>query len=208
MESATSVDADLLRKKTAEAVKRHKASWVELGQFLYSIHHDKLFKSWGYLTFEAYVNKELRLKSATAGKLLKSYQFLEKEEPRFVKQAVSDEEEDVAKPVPHYESVNLLRLARQNKNITPAEFADIREAVLVKAQEPQEVRSQVKKILAESIDEDSEEAARNRKKSKLRRLISLLSGAKRELESEGMVPKFLIKQIDDLTQKLEDQLGE
>ena len=77
------VDAgkDALRNKTLDAAKRHKASWIELGQYLYAIYKDKYYKDWGYLTFEAYCGKEINVKLSTASKLLKSYDFLEKEEP-------------------------------------------------------------------------------------------------------------------------------
>ncbi|MBU3759573.1 MAG: hypothetical protein FGM27_06540, partial [Candidatus Omnitrophica bacterium] len=51
--------SDALRQKTIETAKRHKASWIELGQYLFTIHRDKAFKSWGFLSFETYCVKEL-----------------------------------------------------------------------------------------------------------------------------------------------------
>ncbi len=39
---------ETLREKTAETAKRHKASWIQLGQYLFSIHKDKLYKAWGF----------------------------------------------------------------------------------------------------------------------------------------------------------------
>ncbi|MFA6601007.1 MAG: hypothetical protein WC352_07620 [Candidatus Omnitrophota bacterium] len=203
-----SVDSEVLRQKAAEAVRAHKASWFSLGQYLYTIHRDKLFREWSFLTFEAYCAKELRLKLATAQKLLKSYHFLEKEEPRFIKEAVSEEEDDLKKPVPNYESVNLLRLARENKNIEPADFAELREEVLIKAREPKDIKTKVKELLAAGEDTESEEAKQSRRKARIKRLVSLLVGAQRELASDGTVPKYLLKQIDDLRQKLEDQLSD
>src|SRR3989338_8674077 len=81
MAMAVEAGKESLRQKTQEAAKRHKASWIELGQFLLTIHKDKLYKEWGYLVFETYCKKELGIKETTAAKLLKSYSFLEKEEP-------------------------------------------------------------------------------------------------------------------------------
>jgi hypothetical protein len=206
MSSQAAVESETLRKKAVEAVRQHKASWVELGQYLFTISRDKLFKTWGYLTFEAYCGKELRLKLTTAQKLLKSYQFLEKEEPRFVKEAVSEDEEDLKKPVPNYESVNLLRLARENKNIAPEDFAELREEVLLKARDPKEVKTKMKELLAESAGEETEEVKQSRRRTRIKRLISLLMGARRELQDDNSVPKYLLTQIDDLKKKLEDQL--
>ena len=196
---------DTLRQKTLETAQRHKASWIELGQYLFSIHKDKLFKTWGYLTFETYCKKELRLKETTAAKLLKSYFFLEKEEPRLAS-AERFMEEDAPKAVPHYESVNLLRLAKENKNLTTSDFADIRESVINHAKEPKEVRAQVKKLLSEHETKEPAEVRRTRRNAAIRRLVTMLSSTKRELESEGLIPGYLIKQMSELASKLEDQI--
>ncbi len=205
MALAVETGKDSLRQKTQEAAKRHKASWIELGQYLLTIHKDKLYKEWGYLAFETYCKKELGIKETTAAKLLKSYSFLEKEEPRLAS-VERYLEEDAPKAVPHYESVNLLRLAKENKSLTTSDFADLREAVINKAKEPKEVRAQVKQILLEREPKDPVEVRRTRRNAAIRRLVTLLSSTKRELESEGLLPAYLIKQINDLAAKLEDQI--
>ncbi len=194
-----------LRQKTQDAAQRHKASWIELGQYLFTIHKDKLYKEWGYLVFETYCKKELGIKETTAAKLLKSYSFLEKEEPRL---ASSEHfmEDDAPKAVPHYESVNLLRLAKENKNLTTSDFADLRESVIQHAKEPKEVRAHVKKLLSEREVKDPAEVRRTRRNAAIKRLVTMLSSTKRELESEGLLPAFLIKQINELAAKLEDQI--
>ena len=205
MAIAVAAGKDSLRQKTLEAAKRHKASWIELGQFLFTINKDKLYKEWGYLVFETYCKKELGIKETTAAKLLKSYAFLEKEEPslasteRFM-------EEDAPKDVPHYESVNLLRLAKENKNLTTNDFADLRESVIRHAKEPKEVRAQVKKLLSDREVKDPAEVRRTRRNTAIKRLVTMLSATKRVLESEGLLPAYLIKQISELAAKLEDQI--
>lgn len=208
MVTTVSMESETLRKKTLEVAKRHKASWIELGQYLYTVYKDKHFREWGFLTFDAYCAKELHLRQATAMKLLKSYYFLEKEEPRFVKEAMSEEEEAADKRVPSYESVNLLRLARENSEISAEDFSDLRQAVLVQAKEPKEVRTQVKKILEETAGEETTEERDRRRNSRIKRMVSFLTTLKREMESDDLLPKYLIKQIDELRQKLEDQIKE
>ncbi|MBI4971023.1 MAG: hypothetical protein HZC17_04190 [Candidatus Omnitrophica bacterium] len=205
MNRQVSTDKDSLREKTLEVTKRHKASWVELGQYLYSIYHDKMYKDWGFLSFEAYCWKELRLKQPTAMKLLKSYYFLEKEEPKFLNEASSPE--TAPREIPNYESVNLLRLAKENKSVTESDYRDLREVVIEKASEPKEVRAQVKKIIAEQEEEKNPaEVRKSRRNSAIKRLITVLASAKRQLASENLIPEHLVKQIDALTAKLEDQL--
>ena len=195
---------DELRVKTVEIAKKHKSSWIELGQHLFSIYKNKLYKEWGYQAFETYCRKELGIKDTTASKLLKSYSFLEKEEPRIVKPEFSQEENP--RKIPDYEAVNLLRLAKDNKNIPVGDFAELRQEVLNEGKEPKEIRAQVKKILDAQKPKDTPEAKDQKRNSVLRRLIGFLNGAKTQLQEEDLVPDFLLKQIEALTAKLEDQL--
>jgi len=195
---------DELRDKTLDVARRHKASWIELGQYLFSISKNKLFKEGGYLSFAAYCVKELKIREATASKLLKSYMFLEKEEPRMVKPEYMAEEEP--KKIPDYESVNLLRLAKQNQHIPVQEFAELRHDVLDEAKEFKDVRAKVKTIVQEHKDKDAPEAQEVKRNSVIKRLIGFLNGARTQLESENLVPDYVIKQIETLTSKLEDQL--
>ncbi|MFH0840129.1 MAG: hypothetical protein V1883_03840, partial [Candidatus Omnitrophota bacterium] len=67
------MDENSLRYQILEKVKNFKISWISLGQALYSVWKDKLYKEWGYMTFEAYTAKEIGIKKQTAMKLLRSY---------------------------------------------------------------------------------------------------------------------------------------
>ncbi len=198
------METEKLRQKTLDVARRHKTSWIELGQYLFSIYKDKLYKNWGFLDFEIYCRKELSIKETTAAKLLKSYHFLENEEPRLVLAPAN--EEVSPRVIPNYESVNLLRLAKQNKNLTTEDFADLRASVLTACKEPKEIRAQVKKIVAEREDRDPAEEKRSKRNSLIKRLVGLLSSAKKEFESQSLLPAYLLKQMSDLSQKLEDQL--
>ncbi len=198
---------DNLRNKVLDIAKKHKSSWIELGQCLYSVHKDKLFKSWGFMTFEAYCLKDLGLKQPTAAKLLKSYYFLEKEEPAMI--SAQKNEDAPAATVPHYESVNLLRLAKENEKIPAPELQKIRNAVLVAAKEPKEVRAQVKKIIDDfNRPDDPAEAKRMKRNSAIKRVVSVLQMAKKELEQERLLPEYLVKQMGELLEKLKDQVEE
>ncbi len=201
------IEKDGLREKALEIARQHKASWIQLGQYLHTIYKEKLYKKWGFLAFETYCRKELGVKETTASKLLKSYSFLEQEEPRIVKSEFADEESPNG--IPHYESVNLLRLAKENKKIRTEDFADLRQAVLGAAKEPKEIRAQVKKILLEgSGGKSPAELRRARRNTVIKRLVSFLGNVKKELETEKLLPDYLLKQLADLSRKLEDQIEE
>ncbi len=201
------IDNEQLRKKTAEIARKHKASWIEFGRYLHPIYQNKLYKAWGFLTFEGYCKSELGIKEATAGKLLKSYRFLENEEPQLVKEPFAEDRQ--VKAIPNYEAVNILRLAKQNQNITAQDFAKLRSAVLENNQEPKELRSKVKAILAERTEEEKDPAdvRRLRRNASIKRVVTFLTNMKKELESDNLLPPYLLKQISELAAKLEDQLA-
>lgn len=195
---------DSLREKTLLVAKRHKASWIELGQYLYAIYKDKHYRAWGHLTFETYCMKELRLKEATALKLIKSYSFLETEKPELAKNSRSPEE---IERVPQYEAVNVLRLASNNKNLTPQNVYSLKKAVFESEKDAKEVKAQVKTMLAEREDDrEPQEIKRSRRNAIIKRLVSSLSNAKKEFESERLLPGYLLEQMGSLISKLEDQL--
>ena len=106
-----------------ESAKRFKSSWVELGERLINVNENKLYREWGYVSFEEYCAKEVRIKKPTALKLTRAYRFLEKEEP----QLLARKEE--LRPLPDYRSVDLLSQA-QDKGLADEPFQELRKAVL------------------------------------------------------------------------------
>jgi len=195
-----------LRESTLEAAKRHKASWLDFGRHLHAVFKDNYFRDWGYMSFDTYCVKELGIKRTTAIKLLKSYRFIEDEEPEMVRKEQAGEIQEAK--IPNYETVNLLRLAKSNKELDEDDYKEIRESVITKASEPKEVRAQVKRLLIQKKDEGKapDEIRREHRNGKIRRLVGMLYSAKRDFESESTVPQYLIKELITLTEKLEDQL--
>ncbi|MDP3804419.1 MAG: hypothetical protein Q8Q87_02570, partial [Candidatus Omnitrophota bacterium] len=127
-ERMSSIAEDSIRYKILQSAKDFKTSWLELGRALYSVWRDKSYKEWGYLTFEAYTSKEIGIKKQTAMKLLKSYFFLEKEEPIYLQKNYAESSEP--SKLPTYESVNLLRLAKNKKMLDKDDYAQLKENIL------------------------------------------------------------------------------
>ncbi len=206
MSLTANAQTELLRKKALDAAKHHKASWIELGQMLYSIQKDKLYRDWGFLSFEIYCERELGIKQARASRMVKSYDFLEKEEPRVTSPSFSQEEPPTR--VPDCDSVHLLRLAKNNKKLTPRDFSHLREKVIEEAREATEVRARLKQLVSDKEDADSPEERLRKRNAALKRLITMLAHAKNEFESDRLLPSYLLKQMDDLAHKLSDQIEE
>ncbi len=196
---------DSIRYKVLDSAKGFKSSWIELGQYLFMVYKDKLFRDWGYLTFEAYCSKEIGVRQVTAVKLLKSYSFLEKEEPQFLKRESMEER----KPhqIPSLESVNALRLAKSNERLPEKDYQTIREDVLEKAREDADVKKKIRYILkSKGPKPSSAEEKEERRTLVVKRLAQNLQSAKAEMTAFD-APQKLIKKIEELLELISDFSG-
>lgn len=200
-EQMGSLDPASFRYKALDCAKQFKNSWMELGRCLYSIYKDKLFKDWGYLTFEAYCSKEIGIRQPTAVKLLKSYYFLEREEPAYLKRQSADGNEP--SKIPSYEAVNALRLAKGNERIPESDYRELREQVLENAREDQEVKKKIRYILKAHPKKFSPEEAEDQKTAAVTRTLTNFRNAKSQLQ-ELSLPAKVLKKIDELIELLEE----
>ncbi len=187
------------RFKVLDAAKSFKSSWIELGQFLFTVYKDKLYRDWEYQTFETYCAKEIGIRQNTALKLLKSYSFLEKEEPEFVRPETLQER----KPdrIPSYEAVNTLRLAHQNERVSEDQYEDLRQDILEDVKEEAEIKKKMKYIL-KSGPKNSPSPAED-KNTSLKKLTLYLKNYKADVSTLEVPPKIL-KKLDELLELLED----
>jgi len=199
------VEDGSMRHRILQSAKNFKTSWIDLGQALYSVHKDRLYKDWGYQTFEAYTAKEIGIRNTTAVKLLKSYCFLEKEEPGYLRQEQSARPDEVA-TVPSYESVNLLRLAKNNKNVDEDGYESLKKEVFDSGKEPGEVRKCLTTMMRQREELDPQEARARKRSAVLKRLVSTLKALKTEIESSKILPVNILKETAGLIAKIEAQI--
>ncbi|MBN2453420.1 MAG: hypothetical protein JXB40_04080 [Candidatus Omnitrophica bacterium] len=198
------VEEGSVRHRALQSAKNFKTSWIELGQCLYSVWKDKLYKTWGYMTFEAYTAKEIGIKQATAMKLLKSYYFLEREEPVYLEKDRAADSPAVA--VPSYESVNLLRLAKDRKVVDPADYAALKRDVFESGKDAGEIRKSLTSAIRQREELDPEEARQKRRSVTLRKFVGTLKALKRDLEIAKMLPGPVMKEVASLIAKIESQI--
>jgi hypothetical protein len=193
-----------VRQHVLEMAKGFKSSWIELGRALYSVHKDKLYKEWGFATFEAYTSKEIGIRNQTAMKLLRSYFFLEKEEPGFLK----DDSGAAADPanIPSCESVNVLRLAKNNKSLDNDDYEDLKKGVFQEGKDALEVRKDLTSMIRQRKELDPQEARQEKRTIVIRRFLSTLKSLKMELETTKMLPASLTKDVDALIKRVEDEM--
>lgn len=194
------IDPNSVRYRILQNVKNFKTSWIDLGQALYSVWKDKLYKDWGYTTLEAYTSKEIGLKKQTAMKLLKSYYFLEKEEPSYLKGEYT-ESADAGK-VPTFEAVDALRLAK-NKKLDDDDYMSLKEKVLHRGKDAREVKKDLTALIKEREELEPEEARKKRETAIVRRFLSTLKSLKRDIELLKLLPAGIIKEANNLINKIE-----
>ncbi len=204
-EKMRETDENSLRYQVLEKVKNFKTSWILLGQALYSVWKDKLYKEWGYLTFEAYTAKEIGIKKPTAMKLLRSYYFLEKEEPEYLEKDYSGTKE--AASIPDYDAVNVLRLAKNKQTLDKVDYAELKKKVLEGGRDAREIKKDITALIREREELEPEEARKKRKITVLKRFLAILKSVKRDAELLKILPAGIIKETAGLIAKIESEIG-
>jgi len=204
-EKMKDLDAGSLRYHVLESAKNFKSSWIELGRALYSVWKDKLYKDWDYASFEIYNAREIGIRKQTAMKLLRSYYFLEKEEPGLIKQEYLASAQ--ATGVPSFESVDVLRLAKNNKALEARDYENFKKDVFEKGRDYREVKKDLASLIRSRQEVEPQEAQRRKRASTVRRFIGTLKSIKQEMELLKLLPAPLIKDVNSLITKLEAEIA-
>ncbi|MDI6605699.1 MAG: hypothetical protein QME65_00930, partial [Candidatus Omnitrophota bacterium] len=195
-EKMRDLDQSSLRYHVLESAKGFKSSWIELGRALYSVWKDKMYKLWGYATFEAYSGREIGIRKQTAMKLLKSYYFLEKEEPQYLREEYTVSAD--ALKVPTYESVDVLRLAKNKKELGDQDYAAFKIEIFEKGKDHHQLKKDLTALIRQRKEPTSEEAWEEKKFSAVKRLVGTLKSLKREIEISKLLPAAIIKEAEAL----------
>lgn len=194
-----------LRYKALKSAKDFKTSWIELGQTLFSVWQDKMYKDWGFEEFDSYTQKEIGIRKQTALKLLRSYSFLEREEPRYIKKDYAEAAE--AGTVPTYEAVDVLRQAK-NKELDRQDYANIRKYVLEDGKDAKDVKKDLTQMIKQREDIDPEEARKKKRLQVLKRMVSLLRSVRKEIKISNILPEKELKEIGRIIDVLDAELLE
>ncbi|MDP3791786.1 MAG: hypothetical protein Q8R38_07075 [Candidatus Omnitrophota bacterium] len=204
-EKMTGMDTESLRFQILQNAKSFKTSWIGLGQALYSVWKDKLFKDWGFLTFDAYTSKEIGIRKNTALKLLKTYYFLEKEEPHLINKDYVNTKD--AAEVPSYESVDVLRMAKKKQLLDEDDYKRFRKDILEKGRDGREVKKDLTALIKQREELEPEEARKKKREATIRRLLTTLRSLKTEIEVTKVLPSDILKQTKMLIDRIEAEAG-
>ena len=190
-----------IREMVRDNSKEFKTSWVNLGRVLYTVWKDKLFKGWGYEKFENYITKEVGIRKQTAVKLLRSYFYLEREEPAYLKEGFSTERD--ASIVPGYEEVNVLRLAKDNKDLPKSDYVHLKKAVFENGKDALTVRKDLTQMMKQRKELDPDEEREKRSLAAVRRFVNAFRSFKRDMDALKLVPAHMLREAEEVIQKIE-----
>ena len=200
----SSLTADRIRDQLLGFSKDFKTCWLNLGQALYPVYKDKLYHAWGFEKFEHYTEGELGVNKETATRLLKTYFFLEQEEPEYLKKEFREERDPVQ--VPGSEAINVLRMARQKKELNKKDYADLKEAVFMKGKDAAEVRRDLVSLMKERKKVDPDEERERRNTAAVRKLLNALRSFQKDMETLKLAPAALVEEVNGLMKKLEEEV--
>jgi hypothetical protein len=198
------MEENSLRYQILKSAKNFKTSWLELGRALYSVWKDKLYKEWGYQSFDIYTTAEIGIKKQTAMKLLRSYYFLEKEEPWYLQ--INHAASAQAANLPTYESLDLLRLAKSKKVLDEADYNNLKKDIFEKGKDAFQLRRDLTALIRQKEELQPDEVREKKRLATLRRLLATLKSLKEEMEIAKILPAALLKETSSLINKLEAQL--
>ena len=192
-----------LRSEIRSHSKSFKTSWVHLGQALHAVWQDKMFYVWGYDKFEHYVEREVGLPKQLSIKLLKTYFFLQQEEPAYLKGDFHKQREAIE--VPGLDAVNVLRLAKRYRALPRDDYNKLRKDVFEKGKDAAIVRRDLTAMIKERKPVDPIEERDKRNAMVLQKLITALESFKKDIDVLKLVPDDIVKDADALMKRLEDQ---
>jgi len=192
-------DAGQIRDKVVKCRNDFKSSWRNLAQALYQVWKDKYYKEWGYELFDHYVAKEVFIRKDTAMKLIRSYRFLEEEEPKYL--APQTETAERGESSPSFEDVEVLRKAK--KNLADDEYEKVKNDLFIKGKDRKEVKKELTTLIKERKQVDPEEERLKHQMVTVKRFTSTLKSLKREIEILKLLPGTVLEDIDRLLEKLE-----
>ena len=197
------LSAEALRLELTEYAKDFKVSWVHLGQGLYSVWRDKLYYAWGFEKFEDYVIRELGLKKPLALKLVKTYFFVEQQEPAYLKKEFSEARE--ASVVPGYEGLDVLRLARRRNELNKEDYAKLRKDIFEKGKDAALVKKDLTAMIKERKQVDPDEERENRHQASVKRFLNALKSFKKDMDTLKLIEADIVDEAEELLKKLEEK---
>ena len=191
-------DIQQARNKVVQSAKDFKNSWRNLANSLHVAWSNKLYKQWGYETFDNYTAKEISIRKHTAMKLIRSYQFLHQEKLEYFKNELSQEKES---RMPSLEVVNTLQRAK--KQLPQDDYDKIKKSLFEEKKDVGQVKKDLTALIMNRRKDLNPQEERTKKgKVAVNSFLEALHKFKRDIESLKILPSHIAQDIDSLIEKI------
>ena len=218
MERMVALDPGEPRYRVLKAVVDYKASWIELAEQLNVVAMNKDYKQWGYKKFKDYCQEELHIPSPMASKLVKGFQWIDREIPELLPRYIDEEGGEAAaardaqtsnasRVLPDIEMVNVLMKAE--KEVEKERLAqDVYDELKEKAFSGEDTLGELKKSLKEAIVEPEKDLSSPKEQIKiLRRTLSAAEKIVTQLEEAFAEDEDLFALATQLREKLFERVS-
>jgi len=186
-----------LREIVKQSAQDFKTSWRNLAKALTEVWQEKSYLKWGFDSFDSYAFKEIKIKKATAVKLINSYTFLQKEFPGLAETPRSDKKE-----IPSLELIQTLKKAK--KNLDDLDYQNIKESAVAEEKDPKEIKRDITSLMRERKQLDPEVERKKMDEINIKRFISKLKDFKRDIEILRFLPESISEKIEELIEEIEN----
>jgi hypothetical protein len=190
MSRMAELEPDTPRYKTLEAALAFKSSWIILGEHLAEVARTGLWRGWGYASFERYCAEEVHVTSATAKKLVRSYQWLDAEAPEYLPKTregrILPSKDPPPGPLPDLGAVSVLAEAKSHfdeHRVPEDAYLALKQAAL-----DGETASALRRTLKDAIPAHLKPKSANDKVRHLRRALTAVVKVIDELREWDSMP--------------------
>lgn len=200
--SLNDMDSGAVRNRIQSITRDFKNCWRNLAQALQIVWKDKLYREWGYSTFDQYTEKEITMRKHTAMKLIHSYEFLESEKEDLSYTQENSKEDKPREPALTFEAASLLRRAK--KTLGDENYQKVKKDLLRENKNTQEVKKDLTAlILKRRKDLDPEKERTRQNKFAINRFLAVLRTFNHDIEILKILPDSIAGKINSLIENIE-----
>lgn len=196
------LDPASVRYQILVELRKFRSSWVGLGRLLTDIAYGGDYKGWDHDDFEVYCARELGLKKPTVKKLMVSFNYMKSYAPERLENA----DESAGYDVPDYQTVELLKKARDREDIPEEEKEELHRLAFDAQTECGVLRKEIRTRLAAGVgggDVDEIDQSNTDRRALLQKLLKQGRTVRQTIAAAKFVPESVRDRVDQALLELE-----
>ena len=111
-----------------------------------------------------------------------------------------------AATLPSFEAIDVLRLAKNKKELDVSDYAHLKNEIFEKGKDARDLKKDLTGLIREKKEVSPEEAWEKKKLAHVTRLLSTLKSLRKEAEMLKLLPIALLKETSQLIKDIEAQI--